>query len=187
MLAPRKTLWSTPLSAVDELQTRIPLQANDCVCDIGCGDGRILLEWAKRHAAQHPTKPVTFIGIDIDPERIQNCQHSLQDLGFRNNNDNVRVQFHCANALESTHLFEKATVFFLYLIPRGLKLIVPVLLQHKQQQQQQQQPSPLHVVSYMSKLPSSPNHNTIPPPVDRALLAVEHQPEAAWPLYFYIL
>jgi hypothetical protein len=63
-----------------------------------------------------------------------------------------------------------ATAIFLYLIPRGLKLIHPILLQHK----------PLKVVSYMAKLPGE----TV---TDRALLLVEHQPSAAWPLYYYDL
>ena len=174
MLAPRKTLWSTPLSAVDHLQRWIQLRANDCVCDIGCGDGRILFQWAERHAEQHPDVPVRFIGIDIDPERIEKCHSTLQTKTFP---ATIQLSFVCANALESTSLFQDATIFFLYLIPRGLKIILPVLKEH------QQAKSPdrcLQVATYMAKLPGET-------PVDRALLSVDHQPEAAWPLYFYKL
>ena len=97
-----------------------------------------------------------------------------------------------------------ATIFFLYLIPRGLKVIKPLLLEHKerlrqqqQQNQQQQQKKEedavkededevekfeLRVITYMSPLPGEERKH-----VARELCHVEHQPEAAWPLYFYHL
>jgi SAM-dependent methyltransferase len=194
MLAPRKTLWSTPLSAVDHLVKWIPLQPNDCVCDIGCGDGRILLQWAQLHCQQQQesesedtttTSVVKFLGIDIDPERIQQCQKSLEQARLEGtlNPRQISIEFVCANALESPALFQDANIFFLYLIPRGLKLIRPLLLEHKHKQElrnQAQLQQQLQVVTYMAKLPGETH-------VDRALLSVDHQPEAAWPLYFYKL
>lgn len=188
MLAPRKTLWSTPLSAVNQLSNWIHLKDNDKVCDIGCGDGRILLEWAQRISAiesyDHdnsgrsnvPIPKVTFLGIDIDPTRIELCHNSLYELQQSGKiHENLSIHFVCANALESSDLLHHATIIFLYLIPRGLKLIYPLLEQHKMTIQE-----PLQVVSYMSKLPGA----TV---TDRALLQVEHQPGAAWPLYYYKL
>ena len=177
MLAPRKTLWSTPLSAVDQLQNWISLQDNDKVCDIGCGDGRILLEWAQRISTQPMVPKVSFVGIDIDPTRIElckNCHHQLERSSKIH--ENISIEFICGNALESNHLFNDANIIFMYLIPRGLKLIHPILMQHKSTMKQ----GPLHVVSYMSKLPGEQAN-------DRALLQVEHQPGAAWPLYYYTL
>ena len=47
MLAPRKTLWSTPSQVQDVLVSWISLEVGDVVCDVGCGDGRILLRWAQ--------------------------------------------------------------------------------------------------------------------------------------------
>ena len=54
MLAPRKTLWSTPISAINHIESWIPQLRDgvDCICDIGCGDGRILLEWSKRYSTK---------------------------------------------------------------------------------------------------------------------------------------
>jgi SAM-dependent methyltransferase len=177
MLAPRKTLWSTPLSAVDELQKWISLQDNDKVCDIGCGDGRILLEWAQRISTQPMVPKVSFLGIDIDPNRIELCKNSYHQLERSHKiHTNIVIEFVCDNALESNHHFKNANIIFLYLIPRGLKLIHPILKQHKATMPQ----GPLHVVSYMSKLPDEKVN-------DRALLQVEHQPGAAWPLYYYTL
>ena len=212
MLAPRKTLWSTPLVALDHIVEWIPLlEPNDCVCDIGCGCGRLLLQWAQRYCEQQQqdqdqghtstttTTTVKFIGIDIDPERIQQCQIALKQAQSQGK-ITCPVEFHCANALQCStqRLFQEATIFFLYLIPRGLKLIHPLLMKHKEQQQQCRRnnnnvfptttstststSSSLRVVTYMAKFPCG-DHT----PVDRALLSVDHQPGAAWPLYFYKL
>lgn len=178
MLAPRKTLWSTPLSAVDHLEKWIPLRDHDKICDIGCGDGRILLEWAERLSSTDKVPPtVSLLGVDIDPVRIHACNKSLEELRQANRiHGNLTVRFVCANALESSDLFDQATVFFLYLIPRGLKLIHPLILKHKEKLKE----GDLHVVCYMAKLPGETES-------DRALLHVEHQPGAAWPLYYYKL
>jgi SAM-dependent methyltransferase len=247
MLAPRKTLWSTPPSALDAMEQWIDLQPNDCVCDIGCGDGRILLLWAERYTARRRRRPleeqqqerevqnddeenmdtddnnndtkndpmrrmpVSFIGIDIDPDRIRQSKLALGEAKSNGViHPDVSIQFHCANALEATGLFESANIFFLYLIPRGLKLIKPILLDHKEaiaiatrkrlrkvnedgeidSRSVSSSPSslsscdnslpPLRIVTYMAKLPGESH-------VDRALCKVEHQPGAEWPLYLYHL
>jgi SAM-dependent methyltransferase len=202
MLAPRKTLWSTPPSAVTHLRRWICLKPNDCVCDIGCGDGRVLLQWAEQESKQlvqevsvaaaadttdttdttdtDTESPIlSFIGIDIDEERIQLSQAALKLARKEGRiHPNISVTFYCGNALESLHLLGRANIFFLYLIPRGLKIIKPLLLQHKQEQLDNQQQ--LQVVTYMAKLQGETQ-------VDRALCQVDHQPGAEWPLYLYHL
>ena len=183
MLAPRKTLWSTPTSAIDHIVRWVPLQPGDCVCDIGCGDGRIILQWAERYSSlprrpQEESQPTTIslIGIDIDEERITKCQESLEKARAEGKiQPSIDIRFICANALQSSEYFEKANIFFLYLIPRGLKIFHPLLLEHRKKLQRQ-----LKVVSYMSKLPNET-------PIERGLCKVEHQPGAEWPLYFYII
>jgi tRNA G46 methylase TrmB len=194
MLAPRKTLWSTPPSAVTHLRRWISLQPNDCVCDIGCGDGRILLQWAEQESKQKLVQDVSvgggaaaaaefpilsFIGIDIDEERIQQSKVALKLARKEGRiHAHISVKFYCGNALESLHLLGRANIFFLYLIPRGLKIIKPLLLQHKQEQLLDNQQ--LRVVTYMAKLPGETQ-------MDRALCQVDHQPGAEWPLYLYHL
>ena len=61
MLAPRKTLWSTPGVGVEAACQLLRLGAQDKVIDVGCGDGRFLLEAAKRGAHA--------VGLEIDAER----------------------------------------------------------------------------------------------------------------------
>lgn len=191
MLAPRKTLWSTPLNAVDHCMEWIPLDRNDCVLDIGCGDGRILLTWAERVSAsaicdtlatmrQEDLRTLTFLGIDIDSERIRECKLAAKEAKTHGRiHPDIRMEFVCANALDSVRAFQNATVIFLYLIPRGLKQIYPLLCQHAKENISHGKT--IRVATYMSKLPPSEN------PVGRALCIVEHQQEAAWPIYFYEL
>ena len=218
MIAPRKKLWSTPISALDHIESWITLQPSDCVCDIGCGDGRIILGWAERYSQSLQTQllpndgdavderarkdagsPVaSFLGIDIDPDRIKQSQIALEKAKSEGRiHPCITVTFHCANALESfDSLASRGNIFFLYLIPRGLKIIKPLLLEHKdrlkerhqEQEKRQQQPNQdtdsneqhLKVIAYMSPLPGEIH-------VSRELCRVEHQPEAAWPLYLYYL
>jgi hypothetical protein len=76
---------------------------------------------------------VSFIGIDIDPDRIRQSQIALDEAKSKGViHPDVSIQFRCTNPLEAMDRFESANVFFLYLIPRGLKLIKPILLDHKQ-------------------------------------------------------
>ena len=214
MLAPRKKLWSTPISAVDHCMQRIPLRPNDKVVDIGCGDGRIILKWAELLTAKYDENDdesfpayISFLGIDINPTRIEECQESLQQARHDNSkiHPSISIEFVCANALESSELIQDATVIFIYLIPRGIQQIYPLLKDHccskekrkrqqeggtdvyddnDVQQQQQQQQETLRIASYMSKLPTSTDDDTIKP-VGRALCHTDHQKDAAWPLYFY--
>ncbi|KAG7363079.1 ribosomal protein L11 methylase [Nitzschia inconspicua] len=185
MLAPRKRLWSTPLSAIDHCLEWIPLKQNDSVLDIGCGDGRILIEWAERISSQKVAflTSLSFLGIDIDPDRIQESQSAAKAaIATGRLSPEIRMNFVCANALESVELFQNATVIFLYLIPRGLKQILPLLKDHANRMR-----ATIRVATYMSKLPldDDDGEKMIIKLLGRATCRVEHQREAAWPLYFY--
>lgn len=236
MLAPRKRLWSTPRSALTAIRQWIPsLEDGDRICDIGCGDGRILLEWARlvtqAAAADENVRSllssVSFVGLDIDADRIAGCEQALAQSQVEGSISSLlSVEFVCANALESTHLLKEVTIVFMYLIPRGLQKITPLLREEWKRRKEQeivkvslhsnpnevteqgaratnpsqpstkdahlasdQGPTPtenltndqrieIRIISYMAKLPGEKV-------TDRALLTVDHQPGAEWPLYYY--
>jgi len=277
MIAPRKTLWSTPLEVVDRVIQLVPLAGpNDdddddaavtaVVCDVGCGDGRPLLRWAAaysklqsqlaqsdsdsdscddgdsdsygdfdgkssssspssrsssessvaalpvrrrrrwrrqqaRSVAQSPGLHPSFVGIDVDENRIREARNLLKEA--RRKGDvfrEVKVEFHCANALDCAHLFRDVTVFFLYLVPRGLRIIKPLLIQgpvpqdggttDKGRQEtdttaavaaaSERTTQVVRVVTYMSPLEGET-------PLRKELVEVPHQPGSRWPLYLYEL
>ena len=68
----------------------------------------------------------TFIGIEISPERAQEARANIlqgQTSGLIPSH--VTMEIRCENALELN--YDEATVVFLYLVPRGLRLIQPIL------------------------------------------------------------
>lgn len=176
MLAPRKTLWSTPDTVISKAWAWVrPLLVEDCkIYDIGCGDGRVLLSWARAYTAESSCrihiKPPSFYGIDVDSERIQQAQRELEHAQREGLIDPaLSVTFICENALEHISLFADAHIVFLYLIPRGLRILYPLLT------------SKPYVLTYMAAL------STEEIPLHHEMVAVPHQPGAAWPLYLYKL
>eukprot|EP01031_Cornospumella_fuschlensis_P030205 gene30205-36490_t len=115
MLAPRKKLWTTPREVIQHAVQLLQPTENDIVYDIGCGDGPFLIECALNTNAR------SIVGIEIDEERACVCESNLQSAHIDSNRCKVITQ----NALEVD--FSQGTCFFLYLIPRGLKIILPIL------------------------------------------------------------
>ena len=68
--------------------------------------------------------------------------------------------------------YSSATAVFLYLVPRGLKLILPLL---------QKIPRKIRVVTYMSPFPSSIT------PIEIVKVKTSKHADAEWPLYVYEL
>ena len=175
MLAPRKTLWSTPDAVLQTVTSWIELKSNDVVCDIGCGDGRVLIEWALKQ-----TLAVKFIGIEICHERAREAQNNVREA-FKSGliSSLVQVNIYCANAVEAIHLYQDTTVFFLYLTPRGLRLVHPILKRIAGERALVNNET-LKVITYMAPLPQETY-------VATEHCHVDHHPGAAWPLYLYHL
>lgn len=79
-----------------------------------------------QHRPNHQHHCHTFIGIEISPERTLEAQTNIQ-LARKSKliPDHVSIEIRCMNALEVN--YANATVCFLYLVPRGLRLIKPLL------------------------------------------------------------
>jgi SAM-dependent methyltransferase len=93
----------TPSVIVDVMLKMARITAEDVVYDLGCGDGRIVIEAAKLYGARG-------VGIDIDPRRILQSRENARKEGVAD-----RVDFLMQDIFESD--ISKANVVMLYLLP----------------------------------------------------------------------
>jgi SAM-dependent methyltransferase len=93
----------TPERVVDTMLDLAKIGPGDVVYDLGCGDGRIVVEAAKRGARK-------AIGVDIDPERIAEAREKVRAAGVGD-----RVEIREGDLFEMD--FSDATVVTLYLLP----------------------------------------------------------------------
>lgn len=192
MIAPRKTLWSTPDEVVavawKKIQENILLAESTedgVICDIGCGDGRVLLTWAESYSKifgenisveNKERVALSFLGIDVEESRVEEARRVLHDMRLQGRiSECIQVEFRCENALHAMETLSNIRVLFLYLIPRGLRLIQPHLRKIGGDTR------PLIVLSYISRLF---NERVIP---NRELVTVSHQRGSSWPLYTYTI
>jgi methylase of polypeptide subunit release factors len=64
----------TTEEAVKAMLKLADVQKSDIVYDLGCGDGRIVIAAAKEYGARG-------VGIDINPERIQEAEANAKKAG----------------------------------------------------------------------------------------------------------
>jgi SAM-dependent methyltransferase len=93
----------TPERVVATMLDLAKIGPGDVVYDLGCGDGRIVVEAAKRGARK-------AIGVDIDPERIAEAREKVRAAGVGD-----RVEIREGDLFEMD--FSDATVVTLYLLP----------------------------------------------------------------------
>lgn len=186
MIAPRKKLWSTPDTVIDKLIESLPITSSDTIADLGCGDGRVILRWAEHVSVTRKndeSELPSFLGIDIDADRIEQAKRALVRLMEDGRIcKSVRVSLVCANVIEQKELIAEVTVVFLYLIPRGLRILYPMLcdiVDHRRQQTDRPRESYLRVVTYMSPFALEQYSDVL-------RVTVPHQPDAHWPLYYYL-
>ncbi|MBD2412268.1 SAM-dependent methyltransferase [Nostoc calcicola FACHB-389] len=99
----------TPEPVVDAMLKVAKVGKNDVLYDLGSGDGRIVNTAAQRYGTRG-------IGIDIDPQRIQEANDNAQKAGVTD-----RVKFVQQDLFNTD--FSEATVVTLYLLPEiNLKL-----------------------------------------------------------------
>ncbi len=104
----------TPPAVVEEMLRLADVKPADVVYDLGCGDGRIVIGAAKRGARK-------AVGVDIDPERIQEAWANARAAGVAE-----RVSFVQADLFEVD--FSDADVVTLYLLPQLNLRLRPKLL-----------------------------------------------------------
>jgi cyclopropane fatty-acyl-phospholipid synthase-like methyltransferase len=94
---------STPHTVVDKMLDLAKPKADDVVYDLGCGDGRIVIQAAKQYG-------VRGVGIDNNPERIREAEENARREGVSH-----LVQFRIGDLYDAD--IEDATIVALYLLP----------------------------------------------------------------------
>lgn len=89
---------------------------SDVVYDLGCGDGRIVVAAVKDRGAKRG------VGIDIDPERIQESKQNAKKAGVTD-----RTEFRVGNLFDAD--IKEASVVTLYLLPDVNRKLMPKLMQ----------------------------------------------------------
>ena len=93
----------TPQAVVDKMLEMAKVGKGDVLYDLGSGDGRIPVTAAKRFG-------IRAVGIDIDPERIEEANENARKNGVTN-----LVSFKREDLFKTK--FSDATVVTLYLLP----------------------------------------------------------------------
>ena len=106
----------TPPAVVERMLSLANVQQNDILYDLGSGDGRIPIAAVENYNVNRA------IGIDIDPQRIQEANANAEEAGVSD-----RVEFLNQDLFESN--FSDATVVTLYLLPTLNVRLRPQLLQ----------------------------------------------------------
>ncbi len=103
----------TPMEIVERMLRMAEVKKDDYVIDLGSGDGRIIIEAAKRGARG--------LGVDIDPNLVKHAIENAQKAGV-----DTRTQF-IVNDIFETDL-SAATVVAFYLLPDFNAKLLPKLL-----------------------------------------------------------
>ena len=103
----------TPWVILDEMIKLAEVRAEDTVCDLGSGDGRLVIAAAKRHGA-------SGFGIERDAALVKyaNDQAGVEGVG-------ARVKFLQGDIFEAD--LRSATVVLFYLLPRLAERLAPKL------------------------------------------------------------
>lgn len=104
----------TTEEAVRQMLKLANVQKTDVLYDLGCGDGRIVIEAAKTYGARG-------VGIDIDPQRIKEANENAKRAGV-----DTLVRFIQKDLFEAD--FSEASVVTLFLLPSVNLKLRPKLL-----------------------------------------------------------
>jgi SAM-dependent methyltransferase len=103
----------TPMEIVERMLRMAEVKKGDYLIDLGSGDGRIVIEAAKRGARG--------LGVDIDPSLVRHATENAQKAGVAD-----RTQFMVKDIFETD--LSQASVVAFYLLPEFNAKLLPKLL-----------------------------------------------------------
>jgi precorrin-6B methylase 2 len=106
----------TPMAAVRQMLKMAEVGEGDVVFDLGCGDGRMVIE------AVYARGATRGVGVDFDPERIIDSRKRAAEFGVSD-----RVEFREGDVLEAIPDLRDASVVMLYMGEAMNQRLMPIL------------------------------------------------------------
>ncbi len=104
----------TPVEVVDRILDLANVSSDDVVYDLGCGDGRVVIEAARRIGARG-------VGIDVEPYWIDESRRHADAAGVSD-----LATFTCADATRVD--LRLATVIYMYLVEWSVRMLAPAIV-----------------------------------------------------------
>jgi len=101
---------TTPYEVIDVMLELADVRPDDIVYDLGCGDGRLVLQAIEQRGAQRG------VGVDLDPRRIEESKENARQMGLQD-----RVEFRVEDVFE-TDMSEASVVLFYLLTSVNVRL-----------------------------------------------------------------
>lgn len=181
MMAPQRTLWSTPEEVIKEALSDelLNLRTADHFADFGCGDGRVLAYAAEKYECKCK-------GYEINSSRAEEARNLLRERGIQPE----QAQVYTTDVLEAD--FEWPSAIFLYLIPRGLRRVLKRIQQatvvpsSDQEKEKEWSKSSRHL-KVVTLLYPFPKEIVKPDRVKWVTTSIDacKDEQFKWPLYFY--
>ena len=178
----------------DQIQEKalelLQLQEADVLFDLGCGDGRLLCTAVEKHPG------LRCVGIEIDPVFVERAQERIQQLPSAEMQARIDVRLedalkvmeeedgaqdsnspdtkeHCNShrPLSELTLLDDASALYLFIVPKGIQKLMPILLRLVEARIQQNRP--FRILSYMFKI-----HEWEPTTIDKTA-------KGGCPIYYY--
>ena len=105
----------TDKGAISQVVKLANFLGTDVLCDLGCGDGRVLINAVKKSPLQRA------IGVEYDEVYYKRAKEAVAKEGLERQ---ISIIFGDANVVDTSEV----TVFFVYLVPEGLKKIRPKVI-----------------------------------------------------------
>mmetsp|Transcript_12902 Transcript_12902/g.18835 ORF Transcript_12902/g.18835 Transcript_12902/m.18835 type:complete len:178 (+) Transcript_12902:490-1023(+) len=113
-LSPFMAVMDNRLSGLLEV---LPVSKEDTLYDLGCGDARVLIEFAK--------KGVKGVGVDLDEVQVTKASQKVEEAQLS----------HMVSVFQGDFLtieLSEATVIYVFLLPKALELLKHRFIEHMQ-------------------------------------------------------
>ena len=129
-------LVASPPEAIRTMLDELDLSEHDLLYDLGCGDGRILIEAVRRYRCQ-------AVGIEIDPHMAERARYRVRQAEASRTIPRNRITIVTGDARKFR--LDQPTAVTMYLFPSLMAELVPKL------------PGGIRIASYAHEIPGHRN------------------------------